>query len=347
MSASTASSASYPPPRAGGLSISQTIADQAADWLTLLMSGEATDEDRQRWQQWRASHPDHERAWQHIESVTGRLKVMEPHAAYKVLSPYTSSAGQPTLRNPGRRKVMRLLLWGGIASATSLLASRAPVVQQMAADYRTGTGEQRTVTLADGTAITLNTASAIDVRFDGQRRLVRLLAGEVLIVTGHAANDGNAGTRPFVVETAEGRVRALGTRFTVRQQGDSTQVVVLESAVEIAASEAAGEPRLLRAGEQATFTSVSIDATQAASEQASAWARGQLVADEMRLGDFITELGRYRPGLVRCAPEVADLRFSGVFPLHDTDRILATLPSVLPVQVMLRTRYWVTVEAAR
>lgn len=344
MTASTASNPSVSPRLAGGQPISEAVADQAADWLTLLMSGEATDEDRQQWQRWRAEHPDHERAWQHIEAVTGNLRVMEPRAAYKVLSPY-ASAQEP--RSPGRRKTVRLLLWGGIAGTAGLLVSRAPRVQQLAADYRTGTGEQRTVTLTDGTLVTLNTASAINVRFDGQRRLLRLLAGEMLITTGHAANDAGVETRPFIVETAEGRVRALGTRFTVRQRNDRTEVSVLESAVEITPRDASSAAQVLRAGEQATFTRSSIDASQPVGDQAVAWWRGQLVADEMRLGDFLDELSRYRSGIVRYSPDVAGLKFSGVFPLHDTDRILATLPSVLPVQVVLRTRYWVTVEAAR
>jgi len=335
-------------PMAGGQPIGEAVADQAAEWLMLLMSGEATEADRQRWQQWRAEHADHERAWQHIENVTGRLKGLAPHAAYQVLTPYGAAAQAP--RGPGRRKAIHTLLWAGTACAGGLLAWRTPAVRHMAAalaaSYRTGTGEQRTVTLTDGSAITLNTASAIDVRFDGQRRLLRLVAGEVLVTTGHAAHGGGADTRPFVVETGEGRIRALGTRFAMRQHEGSTQVAVLENAVEITPGAAAGPPRLLRAGEQATFTRTAIGAPQAASGQAEAWSRGQLVADEMRLDDFLAELGRYRPGLVRCAPEVAGLRLSGVFPLHDTGRILATLPSVLPVQVRLRTAYWVTVEAA-
>ena len=92
---------------AGGSPISEAVAQQAAEWLTLLMSGEATDEDRKRWQQWRMTHPDHERAWLHIEAVTGRLKVMKPQAAYKALSPY---AGPQALRSPGRRAALRALL---------------------------------------------------------------------------------------------------------------------------------------------------------------------------------------------------------------------------------------------
>ncbi len=89
-------------PMAGGQPISEATADQAAQWLTLLMSGEASHEERQRWQQWRAAHPDHERAWQHIEAITGRLKQMEPKAAYRTLSPYVAAprGAHPSARSP-------------------------------------------------------------------------------------------------------------------------------------------------------------------------------------------------------------------------------------------------------
>lgn len=324
---------------AGGQPISETIADQAAQWLTLLMSGEATDEDRRRLQQWRDAHADHERAWKHIEAVTRRLKVMEPKAAYKALSPFTE------LRSPGRRRALDLLMWGGGIGVACAVASRTQTWQAMTADYRTGVGEQRTVSLDDGTRLLLNTASAIDLRFDGQHRLLRLLEGEVMIVTGHPRVGDVADPRPFILQTDEGRIRALGTRFAVRQGGDRTIVAVQESAVEIAPDHATGLPLVLKAGERTTFTGRTIDPVSALAEQDLAWARGQIVADGVRLGDFLADLARYRPGIVRCQPAVADLRFSGVFPLRDTDRILEVLPTVLPVQVRQRTRYWVTVEA--
>ncbi|RKP53279.1 DUF4880 domain-containing protein [Pararobbsia silviterrae] len=325
---------------AGGAPISEAIADAAAEWLTLLMSGEATDEERRRWQAWRGAHADHERAWLHIESVMGRLKFMEPQAAYKTLSPYSD------LKSPVRRKALNLLLWGGVIGAGGLLASHTRTWETVAADYRTGTGERRTVMLDDGTRIVLNTATAIDVRFDARQRLVRLAAGEVLAVTGHPVVGGVADPRPFIIATREGRIRALGTRFTVRQDKGRTDVAVLESAVEITTDDAQAQLAVLHAGERTTFTRETIDAAQPASEQDAAWTRGQIVADNMRLADFLADLARYRPGIVRCEASVADLRLSGVFPLNDPDRILATLPTVLPVQVRLRTRYWVTVEAA-
>lgn len=328
---------------AGGQPLSEAVADQAAEWLTLLMSGEAGDGDRQRWQQWRSAHPDHERAWLHIEAVTSRLQQMvEPRAAYQALSPY---AGKDSGRVPGRRKALQLL-WAGMALGAGTLAWRTETARQLVADHRTATGERRTVELPDGSAITLNTASAIDVRFDAERRLVHLVRGEVLVVTA-LARQGRVDARPFIVQTAQGRMRALGTRFAVRQWDDGrTSVAVLESAVEIAPERAA--PQLLRAGQRAVFTRDAAElAAMAADGGDTAWTRGQIVADQMRLGDFLADLARYRPGLLRCDPAVADLRLSGVFPLQDTDAILRALPEVLAVQVRRRSAYWVLVEAAR
>jgi transmembrane sensor len=324
---------------AGGQPISEAVADAAAGWLTLMMSGEATDDDMRRLREWRGAHADHERAWAHIEAVSGRLKVMERQAAYKALSPYAD------LKSPTRRRTLNLLVLGGVIGFTGVMATRKRTWQAAVADYRTAAGEQRAVALSDGSHILLDTASAIDVRFDAQRRLVRLIAGSVLIVTGHRMVRGSADQRPFLVETGEGHIRALGTRFTVRQDDSSTSVVVLDSAVEIRPLDSPGFARVLHAGHRATFTRHTIEPDAPISDSDSAWTRGQIVADNMPLAEFLAVLGSYRPGIVQCDPSVAGLRFSGVFPVDDTDRILETLPTVLPVLVRRRTRYWVTVEA--
>ncbi|WP_256987843.1 FecR domain-containing protein [Bordetella genomosp. 9] len=326
-------------PMACGQAISEATADAAAEWLTVMMSGEATESERQRWQQWRQADPEHELAWQHIETVTRRLGLMQPGAAYRALSPYAGPAA------PRRRKAMRMLLWGGALGTGTLLASRTQAWRQATADYRSGVGEQREVVLSDDTRILLDTDSAIDVRFDARRRLVRLVAGEAMIVTGHAPVDGAPDGRPFIVQTEEGRIRALGTRFLARQDEGITLVAVIESAVEVSPDAAAAAPRIVRAGERAIFSRNAIDGVSALRDADVAWTRGQIVAEDMRLDDFLAKLGRYRPGFLRCDARAADLRVSGVFPLADTDRILDMLAKVLPVQVHRRTRYWVTIEA--
>ncbi|MFJ1300688.1 FecR domain-containing protein [Pseudomonadota bacterium AL_CKDN230030165-1A_HGKHYDSX7] len=325
----------------GGRVISRATAHAAADWLTLLMSGEAGDEQQRQWRAWRQAHGDHEAAWQHLEAVTGRVKALERTPAYAALSAYGAD-GKP--RSAGRRRATRMLLWGGIAAGAGLLASRTTTWQATTADLRSGTGERRNVTLDDGTLLTLNTDSAVNLRFDANQRRIVLVAGEIMVATRHVPQQ--ADPRPLSVATAEGSIRSLGTRFTVRQLAGRTSVAVLESAVEIAPWAAPDGARLLRAGEQTQLSRDAVDPPRSAGEHTDAWTRGQLVAVEQRLDDFLAELDRYRTGVLRVDPQVAGLRLSGVFPLADTDRILATLPGVLPVRVQWRTRLWATVVPA-
>ncbi len=322
-----------------GEPISNAVADAAAMWLTQLMSGEMGAQDRQRWMAWRAERPEHERAWQHIESARSRMSALNGALASRALT----AAGD--VRKARRRMIVGpLLLLGGAGAGWRLLRSEA--AQQLAADLRTPAGEQRRVTLEDGSRIMLNTDTAVDVVFDPSRRVLRLVAGEVLIETSHQSPDsGRPDHRPFIVQTREGAIRALGTRFIVRQHDGSTSVAVLESAVEVTPA-ASGEASRVQAGERLVFTGGATGRREPLDPQADAWTRGQLIAADARLGDFIAELGRFRRGVLRCDPAVADLRFSGVFPVHDTDRILAMLPNSLPVAVRRRTAYWVTVGPA-
>lgn len=326
----------------GGRVISRGTADAAADWLTLLMSGEAGQAQQTQWRQWRQAHADHEAAWQHVEAVTGRMKSLAPSPAYTALSSH-GAGGRPA--SAARRRATRVLLWGGLATGAGLLAARTAPWQARMADYRSATGEQRSFALEDGTRLMLNTGSAVDLRFDAGARRILLVAGEIMVATRHGPGVA-ADPRPLRVETAEGSIRSLGTRFTVRQHSGRTSVAVQESAVEISCRDAPGSARVLHAGEQTQFSRDTVETPLPAGEQAAAWTRGQLVADEQRLDDFLAELDRYRPGMLRVDPQIAGLRLSGVFPLADTDRILAALPGALPVRVQWRTRFWATVVPA-
>lgn len=193
------------------------------------------------------------------------------------------------------------------------------------------------MTLADGSEVLLNTASALDVAFGANERLLRLRAGEVLVTTA-----ADAAARSFRMETPGGWLRAVGTRFAVRLlDEDTVHLAVIEGAVEVTPRHGAPQ-RVLQAGDQCRFTASGVQAPAPLGEQALAWAQGVLYADGMRLDDFAAELSRYRPGIVRCDPAVAALRISGAFQLQDTEYILAMLRETLPVQVVTRTRYWVT-----
>jgi transmembrane sensor len=206
------------------------------------------------------------------------------------------------------------------------------------ADYRSPFGERRQMPLDDGSRLHLNTASAVDVRFDGQRRSIHLLEGQILL---SVAGD----PRPLYIHTVQGVINAQPGRLDVRQRAGQTQVAVFEGTASIAPQDLRGYPLVLQRGRQVRFNGQQWSPPVVVDANSGAWIDGMLVAAGMRLGDFLDELSRYRRGHVQCDPQVADWRISGSYPLDDTDRILDLLTVALPLQVKRRTRYWVSVEA--
>lgn len=310
--------------------ISEQMALQAAEWFFLLQSGAASGQDRQRWQHWHAAHPAHAVAWERAQHVGQTFARLPPSLALPVLN---RAAAQ-------RRRAVKALALLLVAAPTGWLAWRHGGAADLLADLHTATGERRTLQLADGSRLQLDTASAVNIRFDSDLRLLHLLHGAIYIET---AADAHLPPRPLVVATAQGRMRALGTRFTVRQDGDTTRVAVLDGAVELRPRAAPEQVLVLQAGQQTRMTAQSIAAAEVVTPDADGWAHGVLQVRNMRLADFAAELGRYRPGVLHCDPAVAELRISGTFQLQgDTTAVLESLPQVLPVALRYRTRYWVT-----
>lgn len=307
------------------------ILDEAAHWLALLHATGFSAAQQAELAQWRSLSATHEAVWQRMEQLQLRMDGVPPAVGMAVLD-------RP--RNAGSRR--HLLRATALAIATPMLgwfAYRHLPWQVWNADFSTATGETRELTLADRSRVLLNTASAISTRFDGEARRVHLHAGEILVETAH---DRAYQALPFMVQTDHGQLRALGTRFTVRKHAHSTTLAVLQGAVQVTPAQSS-QSLVVQAGEQVNFDSRQTGAITPLSAHTDAWARGVLYAQDMRLDDFLAELQRYRPGVLQCVPDIANLRVSGVFQLRDTDRILELLTQTLPVRTQTRTRYWVTV----
>jgi transmembrane sensor len=317
---------------ANGQPIDVHVARTAAEWLTILMSGEATASDKLRWQHWRQSHPDHERAWTHIERVSAGFTGMDSSAARQSLG----------RRSVNRRKSLGLLMWLTTIGVVGWSTSRTQVAQQMLADVRTGVGQTSEITLADGSTLWLNSDSAVNIRFTDTERVLELVAGELFVAT---AKEGNVPYRPFMVTTHEGVALALGTRYSVRQASGTTMVAVQEGAVEMR-TKASGQRLVLQAGQMSSMTQQTIGTASDVTDAAWSWKQGQILADNMRLEDFVHELSRYRSGFVSVDPEVADLRISGVFPVAKPEDVLASLTNSLPVSIKTVGHYWVRVGRA-
>jgi len=309
------------------------VVDQAIAWLVRLRSGSATPGDWDDCRRWRESRPDHALAWDRLQGIQTRFATMPPRASSATL--------ESARRDVSRRRALRAvgLVFGG---GTALwFAQGLQPVERWAADHHTGTGERRRVLLADGSVLWLDSATAVDVRFDGAARDLVLRHGRILLATG--PDEGRR--RPLRVHTPGGAVRALGTRFSVQDTAGTTHVQVFEHAVELQPADGGG-PRRVNAGEQGHFAASGVIDVGPLDADADAWTDGLVVARSMRLADLAAELDRHRPGRLVCDDAVAELRISGVFSLADTDQTLALIARTLPVRVTRRTRWWVALGAA-
>lgn len=329
-------------------SIPESVSRQAVAWLVALDAPDATASTQTAFQSWLDAHPDHRHAWQLVESFGRRLRDLDSTVAQAALAgERTTGAAAPRRPSPRRRGLKKLGLFALATSGAAWWAREGPG-SPWQADYQTATGEQRRLILADGSEVLLNTASAIDVHFDAGQRRVRLRRGEILVTT---AADPDAAqptlARPFLVETAEGSIRALGTRFVVRQLPTVSTAAVFEGALEITPRDNAGAVLRLSTGRATRFSRTLADQTGPADVGSIAWRTGMLIAQDQPISDFLAELSRYRPGVLACDPALAHLRVSGAYPLEDGDRVLDMLQRTLPIEVDRLTRYWVRVRPRR
>lgn len=299
----------------------------AAGWYARLGAAPDCQATRAQWQGWLEQDVLHQWAWQRLAALQDELRGLSPTLTRNTLA--------SDLAQPARRMLLKGLVLGiGVSGLAWTGYRQTPL---WLADIRTATGERRELVLDDGTRLTLNTASAVDIRFNAGQRLIILCAGEILVST---ARD----PRPLSVRSRHGEMRALGTRFSVRQEDDYTDLQVLEHAVAVRNRPDASELRV-EAGTRLRFDLGPLPAPQPLDPDATQWSHGRLVIDNWRLDHTLAELQRYRAGVIQCADDIAHLRLSGAYPLDDTDRALAAIAKVLPVRIEQRTRYWIRVRA--
>lgn len=302
------------------------ILGEAADWLVRLTEQPASSADLQAIEQWRARSAQHAEAWRRAEALLG-LRQLPP------------GLGRQSLQRSGlsrRQMLNRLGVLLAVAPAAWLVARQMPWAEWNA-DLRTAVGECKHLRLPDGSQLTLNTDSAVNVAFNARERRLGLVQGEIVV-------DAQPDPRPFLVDSGQGLLRTSAARFSLRDLGDACRVAVLEKAVNVELPGNASQ--LVTAGQQLLFGAQGFRGLQPADANASAWESGMLLAQGMRLDDLLGELGRYRSGFLRCDPRLADLRVTGAIPVGDSDAGLALLADMLPVRLRRLTRYWVTVEPA-
>jgi transmembrane sensor len=316
------------------------VEEEAAHWVWRLDSESATAADQQAFDAWVREDPRHRRAFEELSRVFGSWDGIQ--------------AGTPALRASDFGTPRDLdrdgVAWLGWAAAAAVLLVLGGGILWMWQGNETQTlatavGQQRDVTLADGSVITLNTNSIVETDLTRHERRIRLRKGEAHFQVAHDRS------RPFLVRAGDAVVTAVGTEFEVRLRPDEhVDVTVNEGRVEVqaessgAAPDLAGEParshrtvRALRAGEQLSTASADysvheVSPTELSSEMA--WREGAIVFDGKPLAEAIAEIERYTDArIVVSNPETAALKVGGRFRTDDMQGFFDGLQSALPVSV--------------
>ncbi|MFL9924502.1 FecR family protein [Herbaspirillum lusitanum] len=299
------------------------ILKEAARWLTEFHAGEMSPRQQAEWLRWKQQSPAHQQAWEKAEGLLGKMRIIPAEFSR-------------TLHRKTELK-RRHLIKAGVAAV--FVAPLAWMLYRNSRDgslsHATDVGQRKTIALTDGTRIVLNTDSVLKVDFSNELRRVSLRQGEIFV-------QAVAERRPLIVATDDGWLRLQDAQFVLRRQRQFSQLAVVKGSVELTPAGGVPASRLL-SGQRVNFSAGKIGQAGAIDPAQTSWLDGSIYADNMKLADFLTEVGRYREGVLMCDAAVADLRISGVFQLADTDRILSTLQHTLPVKVLMRTRYWVSV----
>jgi transmembrane sensor len=238
-----------------------------------------------------------------------------------------------------RNLTKRHLLWlGGGVAAASVAASGYVALEYLGTAYRTRRGEIRNVALSDGSMITLNTATTVEVAMLPRRRLVRLLEGEALFAV---ASDR---ARPFIVDAGEAHVRALGTQFSVQRLPQApVRIWVREGVVDVTARPTSGPEHSARAQSNTQvlvddstnpLRTVSVDLKTI--DLGLSWKEGRIAFQGEPLKDAVKEFSRYSDTrIVIDDPDLAETPVVGLYQANDPVSFARTIATILNLQISI------------
>lgn len=308
---------------------------QAIQWLLRLRNNVANPNLRRQCEAWRAASVQHELAWQRVQSLDEELSANLRSVPGGQLALQTLDIGTARLH---RRQALKLLGGAAFVGTAAWLGRGYTPWEQWTSDFATTVGEQRSFRLPDGSVLRLNTRSAADIQFNGQRRRVNLKQGELMLNC--AADPAH---RSFWLSSRDGLLEAFDARLVACQEAGFTRLSVLQGRVAI--HPAQGTVVWAAPGESFRITAQEVSRLPTPAMEPGAWADGLIVTQGTPLREFLAQVSRYRHGLLGCSDAVAELRLSGVFRLQQPEQLIELLPQLLPVRIRSRTRWWISLEA--
>jgi transmembrane sensor len=307
----------------------QAIDDQASAFVVRLQEGAGASE-RQAIADWIEADPRHAVAFARMEAAWeagGRLRA----------SPPPIEAPDAAVDIDGKLRVSRRTLVGA-GLAASIATVGATVAWRYVGDvdlHHTRLGERRVITLADGSRIHLNTASAVEVAMRKHSRRIRLVKGEALFEVAHDPG------RPFLVDAGAARLRAVGTAFNVRIRDTVVELTVTEGVVAVAEDGAdvhrPDAPKIVAGGGavigSGAMAPTALNATVL--RQRTAWQDGVIELDGETLTQAVEEFNRYRGApIIVGDPRLANLRVGGRFEVDEAEKFLTAVEGSFPVDAI-------------
>lgn len=343
-------------------------ADQAQFWVQRLASGESDAHDIEALKKWLAQSPAHasaferERAfWQDMGAHRHLFQSGMPTQADKTDQPLledtaraphhhgrwhwplrssrngTSRKTSPQKTGPtGKKRIMKGAAMKGLAIAAALLVTvlaGPEIIVHLRADHITATGTIKTVTLADGSRMVLDSQSAIAIAYDGTERRLELLRGRAWFDVAHGDS------RPFRIVAADGMTEDIGTAFEVAHEADGSartgvSVSVSEGMARMTPSPQ-GQPLTLKAGERAGYFGGEAHMyAPVAPDRIAGWRHGEVLIHNEPLSAALTEIGRYHKGKIWLAsPSSGTKIVSGIFRTDESEDAVAALASSAGLRV--------------
>jgi transmembrane sensor len=334
-----------------------SILEQASQWWELLHNDSASSSDHREFGEWVVRSPERVEAYLQTARLVKAIKspkliwpnteaaalIREAKASPETVLPFSTARVIASVDRGEARHFTNRFAW---AAATVLLIAVGLVLFMLepTQEFRTALGEQRSVLLADGSRVTLNTASTIEVDLLKGRRDVRLVHGEALFEVAHDP------ARPFVVRAGNALLSDVGTQFNVDMRSNGTTVTVVEGRVAVDSGsprESAGaqaahsgpgtlEALILEAKDRVVITPAGPGAPQHGVNVAPtvAWTQRQLMFERRPLSEVAEEFNRYNRDRIDIgSAELGRQEVTGVFEANDPASFVAFLSSIPGVEI--------------